>query len=176
MNTKQLTLSAILLAIGALLHTIVPGFILGMKPDFLLSMMFISMLIFPNKNNYIATSVSCGLISALTTQFPGGQLPNIVDKLITGLIVGFLIFLLSKSSINNVIKSIIVGTIGTLISGTTFLLVASALVGLPGGASFIALFIGAVVPAILFNGCCVPLFYILVKRIAISTPQFKSLL
>ena len=84
MNTKKMVINALLLAIGAILHQITPALGLPMQPDFALAMLFIIMLI--NNNDYKTSLISAiitGVFTALTTKFPGGQLPNIIDKLIT---------------------------------------------------------------------------------------------
>lgn len=146
MKVRELTMSAILLAIGAILHYIVPGTFAGLKPDFLLSMMFLAIFINFNATNVAATSVVCGLISAMTTNFPGGQVPNIIDKCITGLIIGLMIYALNKLSIPETIKIGIVGFAGTLISGSVFLGSAFLLVELPG--PFAILYSGVIVAAI----------------------------
>ena len=40
MNTKVLVSLALLVGIGAVLHTVVPPILFGMKPDMMLTMMF----------------------------------------------------------------------------------------------------------------------------------------
>ena len=161
-------MSAILLAIGAILHYIVPGIFAGMKPDFLLSMMFLAIFINFNGTNVAATSIACGLISALTTTFPGGQIPNIIDKCLTGVVVGVMIYGLSKISIPQTVKMGIIGFIGTLVSGTAFLGSAYLLVGLPGGASFGALFMGVVIPASIGNVIFTILLYQIIARVRLN--------
>lgn len=52
MNTKNLVLMALLVAVGAALYLIIPGYGEGMKPDFMLTMMFIGILLFPEKRVY----------------------------------------------------------------------------------------------------------------------------
>ena len=46
MNTKNLVLMAMLVAVGAALYLVIPGINGGMKPDFMLTMMFIGILFF----------------------------------------------------------------------------------------------------------------------------------
>ena len=41
MNTKNLVLMSLLVSVGAALYLVIPGFNGGMKPDFMLTMMFI---------------------------------------------------------------------------------------------------------------------------------------
>ncbi|NGY83348.1 hypothetical protein F6Y03_19065 [Bacillus megaterium] len=48
MNTKVLVSLALLVGIGAVLHTVVPPILFGMKPDMMLTMMFLAILLFPS--------------------------------------------------------------------------------------------------------------------------------
>lgn len=158
MNTKKLVINALLLAIGAILHQITPAIGLPMQPDFALAMLFIIMII--NNNDYkisLISAIITGVFTALTTKFPGGQLPNIIDKLITVNLMYIILLTLNKTleyiNINNNIKQnllvIISFLLGTLISGTTFLISAQYIVGLP--AKFSILFVTTVIPTLLIN-------------------------
>lgn len=158
MNTKKMVINALLLAIGAILHQITPALGLPMQPDFALAMLFIIMII--NNNDYKTSLISAiitGVFTALTTKFPGGQLPNIIDKLITVNLIYIILLTVNKTlkyiNINNNIKQnllvIISFPLGTLISGTTFLISAQYIVGLP--AKFSILFVTTVIPALLIN-------------------------
>ena len=158
MNTKKMVINALLLAIGAILHQITPALGLPMQPDFALAMLFIIMII--NNNDYKTSLISAiitGVFTALTTKFPGGQLPNIIDKLITVNLIYIILLTVNKTlkyiNINNNIKQnllvIISFPLGTLISGTAFLVSAQYIVGLP--AKFSILFVTTVIPALLIN-------------------------
>ena len=158
LNTKKMVMNALLLAIGAILHQITPALGLPMQPDFALAMLFIIMII--NNNDYKITLISAiitGIFTALTTKFPGGQLPNIIDKLVTANIMFLVITLINKMcdfiKITNKLQSnilvLLTFPIGTLVSGTTFLLSAKFIVGLP--ASFSLLFVTVVIPALVIN-------------------------
>lgn len=170
MNTRKLTLASILLAIGLILHQVIPGTLAAMKPDALLAMMFIAILICDDYKSTIAISAVAGVLTALTTSFPGGQIPNLIDKLITGQ----LIFLLVKATkhLHHQAKMIIISTIGTLVSGVVFLYSAMLLVGLPGGANFTKLFTAIVLPATVVNTILAILVYNILfastKRISYS--------
>lgn len=154
-KTKMLTINAMLLAIGAILHQITPALGLPMQPDFALVMMIIIIVI--NKKDYkniLVSAIITGIFTAMTTKFPGGQLPNIVDKLITSQLVYILICVLDKIKVFNKGKqnyfiTTIVLPIGTLISGVVFLLSAQVIVGLP--APFIILFSTIVLPTVAIN-------------------------
>ncbi|HCQ90900.1 MAG TPA: tryptophan transporter [Clostridium sp.] len=158
MNIKKLTINALLLAVGALLHQITPALGLPMQPDFALAMLFIIIIL--NKDDYKASLVAgivTGVFTAMTTKFPGGQIPNMLDKLITVNFVYILIFVLCKfksfkklsgGKQNNIIALVIL-PIGTLISGIIFLLSAQIIIGLP--ASFTTLLLTVVLPATVIN-------------------------
>ncbi len=148
MNLRKLIMSSLLLAIGMVLHQIVPPFLFGMKPDFLLSMMFIAIALSDDYKLTLLIGLAAGLLTAATTTFPGGQIPNIVDKIITCNLV-YLMLKALNNKLNNQLKMLIVSVIGTLVSGTAFLGTALLLVGLPG--PFLALIVAVVIPATVFN-------------------------
>lgn len=157
-NTRKLVLNSILLAIGLLLHQITPTIGLPMQPDMALAMLFTIMIL--NKEDYktcLMAGLITGIFTALTTKFPAGQIPNIVDKAITTNIMYAVMYLIYRLPIigklqekkQDILVASIVFPLGTLVSGIIFLLSAQILVGLPG--SFSALFLVAVAPAILLN-------------------------
>lgn len=148
MNTKKMIINAILLAIGALLHQITPALGLPMQPDFALAMLIIIVLMNEDYKTALIAGIITGIFTALTTKFPGGQLPNIVDKLVTVNLVYFILLPL-RDKVKANIKMAIVLLLGTLISGVTFLGSAAVMVGLP--ASFNALFVAVVLPATVIN-------------------------
>lgn len=150
MNVKKMTLSAILIAIGYILHQIVPGipFLGGMKMDFLLVMMFFSIFLMDSYKEVLAVSLVCGIISAMTTTFPGGQVANLVDKLITGALV-FAVYRIMETRISRFLTVSLIALFGTLISGSIFLFTGLAVSGAP--ISFMDLFLGIVLPTSLLN-------------------------
>ncbi|MGD6834057.1 tryptophan transporter [Sutcliffiella halmapala] len=165
MNTKTLVALSLMVGIGAVLHTVVPGVILGMKPDLGLTMMFLAIMLFPEKKNVLLVGIVSGLISALTTGFPGGQIPNIIDKPITAFLFFFL--LLAVKKINKpLVKAGVLTAIGTIISGAIFLSSALVLVGLPGGESFTFFLVTAILPATALNTVLMVIIYPIVTSIA----------
>lgn len=157
-KTKKMIINALLLGIGAILHQITPALGLPMQPDFALVMLFIIMIL--NRGDYkisLIAGIITGIFTGMTTKFPGGQLPNMIDKIITVNLVFLIIISINKLKVlksmtenkRRIVESIIVFPIGTLISGVTFLLFANILVGLPAG--FTSLFILIVLPAIVIN-------------------------
>ena len=147
MKTKNMILTALFLAIGFILHSSVPG-IFGMKFDLFLAFMFLSIVIYPTLQNALLAGTVGGMITALTTTFPGGQLPNFIDKIVTAIFVYLLIKALAPVS-NYKIKMALIGLIGTAVSGTVFLGSALFIVGLP--APFMVLFTTIVIPTSLTN-------------------------
>ena len=117
MDSKKLTVSSIFLSVGLLLHYITPALFLGVKPDFLLVMMFLGIFFMDNVKEAFVLSLFAGLLAAFTTNFPMGQLPNIIDKLVSGIIVFYLFKLMGKTSR----KSNLIFAIGTFTSGFVFL-------------------------------------------------------
>ena len=155
MKTKQLVTNSLLLSVGFLLHYITPILGLPMQVDF--SLITLILVINLNKNHFgtcMAAGIATGIFSGMTTKFPLGFVPNLVDKIATTVVVYFLIKLLDKTSLQSRIKTVVVYAMGTLISGITFLTSALILVGLP--APFKLLFVTVVIPAVVINtivGC-----------------------
>ena len=143
-SVGDLVLAALLLGIGSVLHAVFPGVFAGMKPDFSLIMLFVVIMLIPDKRIVAIAGIATGLITALTTTFPGGQIPNIIDKLVTTAAVMAL-----ASVIPSRLKVPVVGVLGTLVSGVVFLSSATVLVGLP--APFMALVVSVVLPATAIN-------------------------
>ena len=149
-TTKQLTINALLLAVGFLLHYLTPTIGLPMQIDF--SLITLILVINLNRNKFgscIAAGIATGIFAGITSKFPFGLVPNTVDKIITTLFVYLLLKLLDKTALHSKIKTIVVNAVGTLVSGIVFLASALILVGLP--APFFVLFISVVVPAIAVN-------------------------
>lgn len=158
LSTKKMVINALLLALGALLHQITPALGFPMQPDMALAMLFIIIIL--NKEDYkscLVASIITGIFTAMTTKFPGGQLPNLIDKVITMQFSYIIITIILKLNVikksnplkEHIILLYMILPIGTLISGTIFLGSATILAGLP--ASFSALFLTIVVPSTLLN-------------------------
>lgn len=148
MNTKNLVALSLLIGMGAVLHAVVPGFFLGMKPDMMLTMMFLGIILFPDRKNVLLLGAVTGLISGLTTTFPGGLLPNVIDKPVTAFIF-FGLYLVVKKFHHSVVSVAVLTAVGTIVSGIVFLTSAYLIVGLPG--PFMALFGAVVLPAAAVN-------------------------
>ncbi len=157
-NTKKLALNSLFLAIGLILHQIMPVFGLPMEPDMALATLFIIILM--NRDNFLTclnAGVITGVFTALTTKFPGGQFPNVIDKISTSIIVFILIWMIYnlpiirklKESVKELLIILIVFPVGTFISGVIFLASASYIVGLPASVS--ALVMTVVLPAMVLN-------------------------
>jgi len=162
-NTRILVILSLFVGIGAVLHAIVPPILFGVKPDMLLAMMFLGIFLFPKAKYVLLLSVATGVVSALTTSAPGGQIANIIDKPITAMII-LAIFLLVKDNIRHTITAPVLTVLGTIISGSIFLGVVSLIAGLPGG-GFIALFATVVLPAAAVNTIIMIILYPIVQGI-----------
>lgn len=121
-QVRNLTISAVFMALGLVLHLMVPGVFFGVKPDFLLSMMFISLMIVSDVKEALLIGIAGGIMSALTTGFPGGQIPNFIEKIITALVVFYMVKAMGKSF--SIPKIILIFALGTMVSGTLFLTIA----------------------------------------------------
>lgn len=170
MNTKNLVLMALLVSVGAALYLIIPGFSGGMKPDFMLTMMFVGILLFPNVKSVFLLALTTGVISGLFSTFPGGFIPNIIDKSITAVV--FLAFVLVlKKYITKMPVAIALCAGGTLLSGTVFLSAAIFVIG--ANIPFMLLFTTVVLPAIAMNAIAFafiyPIIITLVKRSKLET-------
>jgi len=148
MKLKDMILTSLLIAIGLVLHYVVPPIVGGMKPDFLLAMLFVALYIDNTPKNALVAGLLAGIFSALTTGFPGGQIANMVDKMVTAFVVIAMIKLFAN--INSNLTVLITAFVGTVISGVVFLETALLVVGsLP--MAFPVLFTTIVIPTAVIN-------------------------
>ncbi|KAA9031652.1 tryptophan transporter [Niallia endozanthoxylica] len=175
MNTKNLVALALLVGMGTVLHAVVPGFFLGMKPDMMLTMMFLGIVLFPDRKSVLLLGLATGIISGITTTFPGGLFPNIIDKFVTSFVFFALFLALNKYS-RSIISVAVLTAVGTVISGIVFLGSAYLIVGLPG--PFAALFATVVLPAAAVNTIVMIVLYpvatSILKRTKITNQQTIS--
>ncbi len=174
MNTKNLVALALLVGMGAVLHAVIPGIFLGMKPDMMLTMMFLGIILFPDVKSVSLLAIATGVISGITTTFPGGLIPNIIDKPITAFVF-FGLFAVLKKFQRSIVSAAVLTAVGTIVSGVAFLTSAYFIVGLPG--PFTALFAAVVLPASAVNTIVMiilhPIALTLVKRTKL-TSQFAQ--
>lgn len=90
-----------------------------------------------------------GIMSAISTSFPGGQVANMIDKPITAL---FTLYAYRYLLNGGAIKKAVLYFLATVVSGSVFLGVAMLIVGLPGGAPFSAMFLTIVLPTAALSG------------------------
>ncbi|MCA0969666.1 tryptophan transporter [Halobacillus litoralis] len=170
MNTRVLVMLSLLAGIGAVLHTVIPGVVLGMKPDMMLAMLFLGILLFPKPSYVLLLSIVTGLISGLTTAVPGGQIANVIEKPITAFAFLGLVLLTKRLARFKVTQPALAG-IGTLISGTVFLTIVLYVLGMLQG-SFAALFLAVVLPTTAFNvlfvGITYPIITTIMKRTSLA--------
>lgn len=155
-NTKEMVATALLLALGFILHAITPPLFFGIKPDFLLSCMFVAIISCPKYQNVLLAGIVSGIISALTTGFPAGQIPSIIEKVATAYLCYFMIKSIYHLSYSTV-KIMFLGLICTLISGVIFLGSVLIIAGLP--TTFTALIITVVIPTAIINAFVTQIIY-----------------
>lgn len=160
MKLKNNIFTTLLLAIGFVLHQITPGILGGMKFDFLVAFMIVSLILNPKFENALLTGLLAGILSAMATTFPLGQIPNIIDKVLTSIILVTIIKLLGKFNLNTILVGLI-GGIGTFISGMIFLTSAAFISGLP--APMLALIVTIVIPTSFLNMVGTVFIYKIVK-------------
>jgi hypothetical protein len=169
MNTKRLVTNAILIAIGAILHQVTPPF--GMQADFSLAMLFIIIVLNKDYKTTLICGIIMGILAALTTKTPGGQLPNIIDKFITSNVM-YLILIPLRNNISRLKQVTILLPLGTLVSGTVFLTILANLAGLPGGLSFKVLFMSVVVPTIIVNTIAGTVMFKIIEKIVLANGSY----
>lgn len=163
MNVRILIILSLLVGIGAVLHAVIPPLFFGVKPDMLLAMMFLGIVLFPKPKYVLIIALGTGIMSALTTSAPGGQIANMIDKPITAFIF-LAVFLLIKDRINVNISVPALTGIGTLISGSIFVTVISIIGGIPEG-GLLALLTLVVLPAMVINTIVMAVIYPVVQGI-----------
>ncbi|MEO4054566.1 tryptophan transporter [Solibacillus sp. CAU 1738] len=170
MNTKNLVLMALLVGVGAALYVVIPGINGGMKPDFMLTMMFIGIVLFPTMKDTFLLAISTGVLSGLFSTFPGGFVPNIVDKAVTGFVFLAIVIILRKVAQKIAVSTILVG-LGTILSGSTFLTMALLLTEVP--IDFKVLFVTVVLPAVVFNAIAFVIIYPIITNL-VQRSNFKT--
>ncbi|MCE5222265.1 MAG: tryptophan transporter [Clostridium sp.] len=150
-NTRKMAANAILIAIGAILHQIVPPLpFIGIECDFSLAMLFIIIVFNKEYKTALACGIIIGVFAGLTSKMPGGLVANIIDKFITCNVM-YLILIPLRNSINRIKQIGLLLPIGTLVSGATFIIALMKTAGLPEGLSFKIMFISAVIPTMVLN-------------------------
>ncbi|RAS72450.1 tryptophan transporter [Priestia endophytica] len=163
MNTKVLVSLALLVGMGAVLHAVIPPIFLGMKPDMMLTMMFLGIMLFPQARSVLVLAIATGAIAALTTSFPNGQVANMIDKPLTAfLFLG--LFLAVRRYKQSVVSAAVLTAIGTIVSGMIFLAAALAL-GSFSATQFFGLVAAVVLPATAVNMFAMIVIYPIVQTI-----------
>lgn len=169
MNTKKMVLNAILIAIGVILHVVSPSFGLPAQPDLALAMLFIIMLINKDYKTTLFAGIIIGIFTALTTKSAGGQLPNIVDKIITCNIMYFLMLPL-RDKVSKNIEGIVLFIFGTLLSGTVFLTSLAIISGV--NQAILPTLFAIVIPTAIVNAIVGMIIYKIVEQ-AIRIAKFN---
>lgn len=164
LRLRDLVLAALLMGMGLVLHAVFPGVLGGMKPDFSLLMLFVVIMVIPDRRIAVVAGIVTGILTAFTTTFPMGQIPNIVDKLVTtGVVIGL------SAVVPKRLLVPVVGAVGTVVSGTVFLGTAALLTGLP--APFGSLMVVVVLPAAAVNTIALLLLYPIIAKLYLMQEQ-----
>lgn len=147
MDTKRMVTNAILIAIGAILHQITPG--MQMQPDLSLAMLFIIIVYNKDYKTSLICGIAIGIFAAVTSKTPNGQIPNIIDKLVTCNFVYFILLPL-RNKVSKTVQILTVLPLGTLVSGSIFLTLLMILNGFPIE-TFKTLFISVVLTTAALN-------------------------
>jgi hypothetical protein len=172
MKTKNLVLMSLLIAVGAALYLVIPPIAGGVKPDFMLTMMFIGILLFPEVRSVFLLGMTTGILSGMFSSLPGGFIPNVIDKFITAFVI-YLVIITFKKLAGNLIGATVITCLGTVLSGSIFLSSAIFIFGID--LSFTGLFLVVVLPAVAMNGIAFFLIYPIVKGL-VKRSSFKTAL
>ena len=159
---KKNILVSLLLGIGLILSQIAPGFLGGMRFDFLLIFMFISIFITQDAKTSLLVGIIGGLLSAMVSTVPMGQIPNLIEKIIVSFYVLALIKLV-KGRLNT-LNTIFISSSATILSGFLFLTITKFIFGLSLDLSH--LFTLVVLPASVLNSIGTIFIYKLIRRIS----------
>lgn len=167
MNTRVLVFLSLLVGMGAVLHQIMPPIYLGMKPDLMLIMMFLGILLFPEKKYVLLVGIVAGVIAALTTTFPMGQIPNIIDKIVAAYaFYGLFEFgrkVLDTKHYKSLVFVGIITAIGIIISGVVFLGTALFIAGTLN--AFLGFFVSVVLPTTVMGTIAMIIIYPIAQQI-----------
>lgn len=147
MKTKNLIFATLLITLGLILNLITPAFVGLMKPDFLLAMYLIALTRMGSVKEACVITLICAILSSMTSMMPGAEIANFIEKSMTGVSVSLIYTLTKNKSSNNI--SLIIGGLGTLLSGFYFLVIMSFLGFLE--ANFLILFMSVVIPTSIVN-------------------------
>lgn len=172
MITKNLVLMSLLIGVGAALYLVIPGINGGMKPDFMLTMMFVGILLFPKASHVFLLAVTTGVISGLFSTFPAGFIPNVVDKFITAFVFFAVVVALKHLTTKLPVAISLVG-FGTLLSGVIFLYVAIFVLGVD--VPFGGLVVGVVLPTVALNTIAFFFIFPIVKNL-VKRSKFETAL
>ncbi|UOQ43505.1 tryptophan transporter [Halobacillus salinarum] len=161
MNTRILTILSLFVGIGTVLHYVMPPFFFGMRPDMMLAMMFLGIMLFPKPRYVLLLSLATGLIAAITTTVPGGQVANLIDKPLSAAVFMLLLLSFRKGMEYKALPPLLTA-VGTMVSGSIFLCIVIFLLGVMQ-TSFTALFLAVVLPTAVLNGGIMLVIYPLAK-------------
>ncbi len=154
--TRRISHLSILLALGLVLNMAVQAFsIQGMKVDFIVVMLCISILDAESFKEAVMIGISYGVLTGLTTSFPFGQVANLIDKIIVSMMLYSTISFLNLK-IDNKVSLAIYAAFATVLSGALFLSIALAMA--KNTELFLFLFMTVVLPSMIGNSIVIIIF------------------
>lgn len=154
--TRKISHLSILLALGLVLNMSMQIFsIQGMKVDFVVVMLCISILNADTVQEAFMAGIAYGILTALTSTFAFGQVANLIDKVIVSLVM-FQIKNIFKITLEDKGKLIVYAALATIMSGSIFLLIALSFSNMIE--TFPLLFLTVVIPSAIGNSLVVLYF------------------
>ncbi|MZP29232.1 hypothetical protein GTO91_05870 [Heliobacterium undosum] len=162
-RTKQLAVVAMLIAIGAVLRMVAPP-IFGITPNFVIAMYCLSIvLVRPKFGEALAIGIIGGALSMVTSKSPIPYI-NLVSEPAGALACAMIVATLSDVTIGRFsLKPLVATVIGTLVSGSLYVLINKFALNLPAAAAQGAL-VGVVLPVTLFNAVIAQAVYLPAKK------------
>lgn len=108
---KNLSLGAILLALGTVTHTVFRG------PDFLLACMFVAISMTNTKKEVLVLVFASSILTGMTQSSPIGTIASFFDKFISGYFFLFLYRTLGEKRRDNIVIFAVIVAIATFLSG-----------------------------------------------------------
>ncbi|ABZ83779.1 conserved hypothetical protein [Heliomicrobium modesticaldum Ice1] len=162
-RTKQLAVVAMLIAIGAVLRMVAPP-IFGITPNFVIAMYCLSIvLVRPKFGEALAIGIIGGALSMVTSKSPIPYI-NLASEPAGALACAMIVATLSDVTIGRYsLKPLVATVIGTLVSGSLYVLINKFALNLPAAAAQGAL-VGVVLPVTLFNAVIAQAVYLPAKK------------
>lgn len=163
-RSKQLAVVAMLIAIGAVLRMVSPQ-IFGITPNFVIAMYCLSIiLIRPNLGGAIGIGLVAGAVSMMSSKSPIPYI-NLITEPAGAIACSLIVAYLSDLKIGEYsLKPLVATIIGTLVSGTLYVIINKLALNLPMQVAQGA-FLGVVLPVTAFNAVIAQAIHLPAKKL-----------